>query len=94
MRGVVGNLWGIVSIAHSVKSDDVEDVGGKGMYVERGEGRSVWEAGGGFIDPCRCRGEPKYIAAALFHPQTSREDLPPGGGLRSMSQNGRVNKIT
>lgn len=41
MRGVVGNLWGIVSIAHSVKSDDVEDVGGKGMYVERGEGRSV-----------------------------------------------------
>lgn len=47
MRGVVGDLWGIVSIAHSVKSDDVEDVGGMGMYAERGEGMSVREAGEG-----------------------------------------------
>lgn len=35
---------------------------------------------GGFLDVWRCRGEPKYVAAALFHPQTSREDLPPSGG--------------
>lgn len=44
MRGVVGNLWGIVSIAHSVKSDDVEDVGGKGMC---GAGRREVRVGGG-----------------------------------------------
>lgn len=47
MRGVVGDLWGIVSIAHSVKSDEVEDVGGMGMYVEPGEGMSVCEVGEG-----------------------------------------------
>lgn len=47
MRSVAGGLWGIVAIAHNVKSDDVEDVGAMGMYMERGERGSVREAGGG-----------------------------------------------
>lgn len=38
-------------------------------------------------------GEPKYIVAALFRSQTSREDLPPGGP-RNMLQNGRLNNIS
>lgn len=47
VRGVAGGLWGIVSIAHSLKSDDVEGVGDMGMYMERGEAGSVRQAGRG-----------------------------------------------
>lgn len=92
MRGVAGGLWGIVSIAHSLKSDDVEGVGDMGMYMERGEAGSVRQAGRGGSRSVAQHGGAQLIAASHFRSQTSREDLPPCGP-RNMLQNGRLNNI-
>lgn len=96
MRGVVGDLWGIVSIAHSVKSDDVEDVGGMGMYVERGEGMSVGEVGEGVSRRVALQRRAKICRCCSLSPTNRLEKIcrRPMVGRGSMSQNGRLNKIT
>lgn len=94
MRGVVGDLWGIVSIAHSVKSDDVEDVGGMGMYVEPGEGMSVCEVGEGGSGRVALQRRAKICLLSSIHKRLEKICRRPMVGRGSMSQNGRLNKIT